>query len=78
MQSARPHRPPLEVVFEKAIEALIRLCGISSIVFVFAIFIFVFRDLLEEVLERVSSNQKPKMPGRRDYTSPDRVETAYY
>lgn len=41
-------------------------------------FTFVFRDLLEEVLERVSSNRTPKMQGRRDNIRPDRAETAYY
>src|SRR5690242_18736973 len=29
---------------EKAIEVLIRICGVSAIVFVFAIFFFVFRE----------------------------------
>lgn len=33
-----------EVVTERGIELLIRLCGISSIVFVFGIFFFVFRE----------------------------------
>jgi phosphate transport system permease protein len=33
-----------ELVAERAIEALIRLCGVSAIVFVFGIFFFVFRE----------------------------------
>jgi phosphate transport system permease protein len=37
-------RPRWEILSEAAIEALIRLCGISAIVFVFGIFFFVFRE----------------------------------
>ena len=37
-------RRPYEVYAEKGIEWLIRLCGISAIVFVFGIFFFVFRE----------------------------------
>lgn len=37
-------RRGFEIVAEKAIELLIRLCGISAIVFVFGIFFFVFRE----------------------------------
>ncbi len=37
-------RPRSEVVAEAAIELVIRLCGISAIVFVFGIFFFVFRE----------------------------------
>lgn len=37
-------RNPLEAAGETAIELLIRLCGISAIVFVFGIFFFVFRE----------------------------------
>ncbi|MDO8836951.1 MAG: phosphate ABC transporter permease subunit PstC [Vicinamibacterales bacterium] len=33
-----------ELVTERAIEAVIRLCGVSAIVFVFGIFFFVFRE----------------------------------
>ena len=44
MNSARPHRPGFEVVSEKALELLIRVCGFSAILFVFAIFFFVFRE----------------------------------
>lgn len=39
-----PHRGRFEVVAEKGIELLIRVCGISAIVFVFGIFFFVFRE----------------------------------
>ena len=38
------HRRAWEVAVEKGIEALIRTCGISAIVFVFGIFFFVFRE----------------------------------
>ncbi len=37
-------RPRSEVVVESAIEMVIRLCGISAIIFVFGIFFFVFRE----------------------------------
>jgi phosphate transport system permease protein len=39
-----PRRARWAVLGEKALEALIRLCGASAIVFVFAIFFFVFRE----------------------------------
>ncbi|MEO6785516.1 MAG: phosphate ABC transporter permease subunit PstC [Chthoniobacteraceae bacterium] len=38
------HRSKTGIVVEKAIELLIRLCGISAILFVFGIFFFVFRE----------------------------------
>ena len=41
---ALPRRPRLEILAERAIEALIRLCGVSSVLFVFGIFFFVFRE----------------------------------
>ena len=44
MPPKRPRRRTFEVASEKGIEFLIRLCGISAIVFVFAIFFFVFRE----------------------------------
>lgn len=37
-------RPGWEVAAEKGIEMLIRVCGISAIIFVFGIFFFVFRE----------------------------------
>lgn len=37
-------RRRVELLVEKAIEALIRLCGVSAILFVFGIFFFVFRE----------------------------------
>jgi phosphate transport system permease protein len=40
----RARRGALEVISEKVIESLIRLSGISAIIFVFAIFFFVFRE----------------------------------
>jgi phosphate transport system permease protein len=39
-----PTRPRSELIAESAIELIIRLCGISAIVFVFGIFFFVFRE----------------------------------
>ena len=41
-----PKRKSRSIVGEKIIEAIIRLCGISAIVFVFGIFFFVFREAL--------------------------------
>jgi len=41
---AIPNRPRVEIFAERAIEVLIRLCGISAILFVFGIFFFVFRE----------------------------------
>jgi phosphate transport system permease protein len=38
------HRRGWEIAVEKVIEALIRTCGVSAIVFVFGIFFFVFRE----------------------------------
>jgi len=40
----RSQRRSIDVLSEKGIEFLIRLCGISAIIFVFAIFFFVFRE----------------------------------
>lgn len=40
----RATRPTWEVLSEKALEWLIRLCGISAVLFVFGIFFFVFRE----------------------------------
>ena len=42
--NAVQHRRGWELAVEKGIEALIRLCGVSAIVFVFGIFFFVFRE----------------------------------
>jgi len=39
-----PQRPFLSIAVEKLIELIIRLCGISAIIFVLAIFFFVFRE----------------------------------
>lgn len=44
MNAASHSRPPLEILAERAIEVLIRLCGVSAILFVFGIFFFVFRE----------------------------------
>lgn len=44
--SARPTRPLWAVVGEKFIEFLIRLSGVSAIIFVIAIFFFIFREAL--------------------------------
>jgi phosphate transport system permease protein len=40
----RPTRPAWSVVAERCLEVLIRLCGVSAVVFVLAIFFFVFRE----------------------------------
>jgi phosphate transport system permease protein len=42
--TALPRRSGLEILAERAIEVLIRMCGISAILFVFGIFFFVFRE----------------------------------
>ena len=42
--TARPVRPRAAVLAEKALEAVIRLSGVSAIVFVAAIFFFVLRE----------------------------------
>jgi phosphate transport system permease protein len=41
---SRPSRAAWAVLAERALEALIRLCGVSAIAFVLAIFFFVFRE----------------------------------
>jgi len=43
-QPVEPGRPRWARVAESFIEALIRLCGVSAVVFVLAIFLFVFRE----------------------------------
>lgn len=40
----RAARPTWEIVAEQALEWLIRLCGVSAVLFVFGIFFFVFRE----------------------------------
>jgi phosphate transport system permease protein len=40
----RTSRPAWEIVGERALEWLIRLCGVSAVLFVFGIFFFVFRE----------------------------------
>ena len=42
--SQHPSRRRIEILVETAIECMIRLCGISAILFVFGIFFFVFRE----------------------------------
>ncbi|MCU0609661.1 MAG: hypothetical protein MUF22_07855, partial [Chitinispirillaceae bacterium] len=42
----RPRRPLWAVVGEKLLELVIRLSGVSAIIFVIAIFFFVFREAL--------------------------------
>jgi phosphate transport system permease protein len=44
LQTKRPTRPAWAVIAEKSLEALIRLSGISAIVFVIGIFFFIFRE----------------------------------
>ena len=40
----RVERPRWALAGEKLLEALIRVCGVSAIIFVLAIFLFVFRE----------------------------------
>ncbi|MFM1768335.1 MAG: Phosphate transport system permease protein PstC [Verrucomicrobiota bacterium] len=40
----RPNRGALSLLGERAMESLVRLCGISAILFVFGIFFFVFKE----------------------------------
>ncbi|MBN1307675.1 MAG: phosphate ABC transporter permease subunit PstC [Chitinispirillaceae bacterium] len=42
----RPSRPRWAVAGERALEALIRFCGVSAVIFVLAIFFFVFREAI--------------------------------
>lgn len=42
----RPQRKTWVVILEKILEAFIRLCGISAVIFVLAIFFFVFREAI--------------------------------
>ncbi len=42
--SERPHRPLRSIAAEKLVELVIRLSGVSAIIFVLAIFLFVFRE----------------------------------
>ncbi|MBN1575241.1 MAG: phosphate ABC transporter permease subunit PstC [Chitinispirillaceae bacterium] len=42
----KPSRPLWAIIGERALEALIRFCGISAIIFVLAIFIFVFKEAM--------------------------------
>src|SRR5262249_20311680 len=43
-RSSRPRRPAWAVGCEKAFEVLIRISGVSAVVFVLAIFFFIFRE----------------------------------
>jgi len=42
----KPSRPAWAVIAERILETVIRICGISAIIFVLAIFFFVFREAL--------------------------------
>ncbi|MCX8108835.1 MAG: phosphate ABC transporter permease subunit PstC, partial [Verrucomicrobiae bacterium] len=44
MVQGRLERSTTSILGEKLIELVIRLCGVSAIIFVFAIFLFVFRE----------------------------------
>lgn len=44
MRAVRPARPLWAVAGEKLLEVLIRICGVSAIFFVLAIFFFIFRE----------------------------------
>lgn len=43
-RTPRPHRPRWAVAGERGIEAIVRICGVSAILFVAAIFFFVLRE----------------------------------
>jgi phosphate transport system permease protein len=47
------NRPRLETLAEPIIEWVIRLCGISAIIFVFGIFFFVFREGVDFLLHKL-------------------------
>lgn len=42
----KPTRPQWAVVGERILETIIRICGISAVIFVLAIFFFVFREAI--------------------------------
>jgi phosphate transport system permease protein len=45
-KARKPTRPKWAMVGEKILEAVIRICGISAVIFVLAIFFFVFREAI--------------------------------
>jgi phosphate transport system permease protein len=49
---ARPRRPLLSLFAERALEATIRLSGVSAVVFVLAIFFFIFREAAPVLFSR--------------------------
>lgn len=51
-------RGPVSIVGEKAIEMLIRICGISAVIFVFGIFFFVFREAVPLFFEKSKAAQE--------------------
>ena len=50
--AARPQRPVLEAIGERLIETAIRLSGLSAILFVLAIFFFIFREAAPVLFSR--------------------------
>jgi phosphate transport system permease protein len=54
----RAGRGPVSIAGEKVIEALIRLCGISAIIFVFSIFFFVFREAVPLFFEQPKTEEQ--------------------
>ncbi len=45
-KAKKPHRPRWAVMGEGLLEAVIRICGISAVIFVLAIFFFIFREAI--------------------------------
>lgn len=61
----RAARGPLAIAGEKFIELVIRLCGISAIIFVFSIFFFVFREAAPLFFEKHSPPQEGQAAAER-------------
>jgi phosphate transport system permease protein len=71
---AVPWRVRLERIGEPVIEALIRICGVSAILFVLAIFVFVFREGYDFLFNKLDVGQffgsiewYPDSPGNKRY-----------
>ena len=62
----RAGRGAVSIAGEKLIEALIRLCGICAIIFVFSIFFFVFREAVPLFFE------EPKAPAQEQAAAVER------
>ena len=73
---ALPKRPGVEIFAERAIEVLIRLCGISAILFVFGIFFFVFREGLAASVSRLQFPRIFLQPGMVSHLASTMYATA--